>query len=174
MAFGIIMHDENIQQFGASRMKHWQLRTLKHPVCRVIWQKVLTLCPLHSPLRSSDLSGSQDTDSSLSGEESLIQQNVGEVQVRRITVTQTIALLIRSPLVRGGSEAVKTNSSVVVVLHPCPCLHSHSHALGSLLAWELINNSAEHLPVPWAAAKHREHKEGEKNQSLIPSFRSHS
>lgn len=109
-----------------------------------------------------DLSGSQDTDSSLSGQERLIQQNMGEVQVRRITVTQVITLLVRSPLVRGGSEAVKANSSVVVVLHPCPCLHSHLHAWGSLLAWKLINNSAEHLAVPWAAAEHKEHKEGKK------------
>lgn len=45
----------NIQQFGGSRIKLWQLRTLKHAVCRVIWQKVLTARPLYSALRSSDV-----------------------------------------------------------------------------------------------------------------------
>lgn len=47
-----------------------------------------------------DLSGSQDADS-MSGEERLIQHNMGEVQVRRITITQAITLLLRNPLVRG-------------------------------------------------------------------------
>lgn len=75
-----------------------------------------------------DLSGSQDTDSSLSGEERLIQQNTGEVQVGRITITQGITL--------QGSEAVRTSSSGVGLLHPCPS----SHALGWLLPWELKNN----------------------------------
>lgn len=36
----------DIQQFGASRIKHWQLRNLKHPVYTVIWQKVLPSCLL--------------------------------------------------------------------------------------------------------------------------------
>jgi len=40
------MTRRNIQQFGASSIKHWQLRNLKHPVYTVIWQKVLTSCLL--------------------------------------------------------------------------------------------------------------------------------
>lgn len=118
-----------------------------------------------------DLSGSQDTDST-SGEERLIQHNMGEVQVRRITITRGITLLFRSLLIRGGPR----QSGQRTLWRWCfiPALSAQPlPALGSLLAWERINISAEHLAVPWEAAKHKEHKEG-KNQSLIPSFRSHS
>lgn len=34
---------KNIQQFGASSVKHWRLRNLEHPAYTVIWQ-VLTSC----------------------------------------------------------------------------------------------------------------------------------
>lgn len=119
-----------------------------------------------------DLSGSQDADS-MSGEERLIQHNMGEVQVRRITITQAITLLLRNPLVRGDPRQSGQRALWRWCFIPALSAHHSWAALGSLLARELINISAEHLAEPWEAAKHKEHKEG-KNQSLIPSFRSHS
>lgn len=153
----------NIQQFGASRIKHWQLRTLKTEFAEKFDRRFghHAHCNLHSGAQPWPFRFTGHRQQLVWKGEAYSAQR-GTVQVRRITVTQAITLLMWSALVRWVPELVRTNRSVVVVvLHPWPCLHSHWHALGSLLACELINNSAELLAVGWEAAQHKEHKEEE-------------